>query len=112
MIDCLKYVTHPETAADSVQRVLKLGRRAVAIQGDIIKVADSYSSADGAPLLWQDVRQRLTTKLGSPRANSRTKRYRSVSCRLIRPTVGDLVADRRQDYDGFDGFFHVRSSFA
>jgi glucose 1-dehydrogenase len=37
----IDYVTHPETAADTVQRVLKLGRRAVAIQGDISKVADT-----------------------------------------------------------------------
>jgi glucose 1-dehydrogenase len=37
----IDYVTHPETAAETVQSVQKLGRRAVAIQGDISKVADT-----------------------------------------------------------------------
>ena len=37
----IDYVTHPETAAATVQMVEKLGRRAVAIQGDISKVADT-----------------------------------------------------------------------
>jgi glucose 1-dehydrogenase len=37
----IDYVTHPDTAADTVQKVLKLGRRAVAIQGDISNVADT-----------------------------------------------------------------------
>src|SRR6201996_9708543 len=37
----IDYVTHPETAAETVQRVQKLGRRAVAVQGDISKVADT-----------------------------------------------------------------------
>src|SRR6202023_2054176 len=37
----IDYVTHPETAAETVQSVQKLGRRAVAIQGDISKVADA-----------------------------------------------------------------------
>src|ERR1700735_5062107 len=37
----IDYVTHPETAAATVQSVEKLGRRAVAIQGDIGKVADT-----------------------------------------------------------------------
>ena len=37
----IDYVTHPETAAATVQSVQKLGRRAVAIQGDIGKVADT-----------------------------------------------------------------------
>jgi glucose 1-dehydrogenase len=37
----IDYVTHPETAAATVQSVQKLGRRVVAIQGDIGKVADT-----------------------------------------------------------------------
>jgi glucose 1-dehydrogenase len=37
----IDYVTHPETAAETVQSVQKLGRRAVAIQGDISKIADT-----------------------------------------------------------------------
>jgi glucose 1-dehydrogenase len=37
----IDYVTHSETAAETVQRILKLGRRAVAIQVDISKVADT-----------------------------------------------------------------------
>src|SRR6202051_532239 len=37
----IDYVTHPETAAETVQLVQKLGRRAVAVQGDISKVADT-----------------------------------------------------------------------
>ena len=37
----IDYVTHPETAAETVQMVRKLGRRAVAVQGDISKVADT-----------------------------------------------------------------------
>jgi glucose 1-dehydrogenase len=37
----IDYVTHPETAAATVQMVEKLGRRAVAIQGDISKAADT-----------------------------------------------------------------------
>ena len=37
----IDYVTHPETAAETVQSVLKLGRRAVAIKGDLSKVADT-----------------------------------------------------------------------
>src|SRR5262249_7352045 len=37
----IDYVTHPETAAETVQGVLKLGRRAVAIKGDLSKVADT-----------------------------------------------------------------------
>ena len=37
----INYVTHPETAAETVQSVLKLGRRAVAIKGDLSKVADT-----------------------------------------------------------------------
>jgi glucose 1-dehydrogenase len=37
----IDYVTHPETAEETVQSILKLGRRAVAVQGDISKVADS-----------------------------------------------------------------------
>ena len=36
----IDYVTHPEAAAETVQGVLKLGRRAVAIKGDLSKVAD------------------------------------------------------------------------
>src|ERR1700758_4469350 len=35
------YVTHPDTAEETVQSVRKLGRRAVAVQGDISKVADT-----------------------------------------------------------------------
>ena len=38
MID---YVTHPDTAEETVQSIRKLGRRAVAVQGDISKVADT-----------------------------------------------------------------------
>ena len=37
----IDYVTHPETAAETVQMVEKLGRRAIAVQGDISKVADT-----------------------------------------------------------------------
>ena len=37
----IDYVTHPDTAAATVQMVEKLGRRAVAVQGDISKVADT-----------------------------------------------------------------------
>lgn len=37
----IDYVTHPETAAETVQSVLKLGRRAVAVKGDLSKVADT-----------------------------------------------------------------------
>src|ERR1700692_4951123 len=37
----IDYVTHPETAAETVQMVEKLGRRAVAIQADISKVGDT-----------------------------------------------------------------------
>ena len=37
----INYVTHPETAAETVQSVLKLGRRAVSIKGDLSKVADT-----------------------------------------------------------------------
>jgi len=37
----IDYVTHPETAAETVQMVEKLGRRAVAIQADISKVKDT-----------------------------------------------------------------------
>src|ERR1700752_1458233 len=37
----IDYVTHPDTAEETVQSVLKLGRRAVAVQGDISKVADT-----------------------------------------------------------------------
>jgi glucose 1-dehydrogenase len=37
----IDYVTHPETAADTVQLVEKLGRRAVAVKGDIGNVADT-----------------------------------------------------------------------
>src|SRR6201993_2896510 len=37
----IDYVTHPETAAETVRIVEKLGRRAVAVQGDISKVADT-----------------------------------------------------------------------
>jgi glucose 1-dehydrogenase len=37
----IDYVTHPETAEETVQGVLKLGRRAVAIKGDLSKVADT-----------------------------------------------------------------------
>src|ERR1700674_326797 len=40
----IDYVTHP--ASDTVQSVLKLGRRAVAIQGDIGKVADTQRMVD------------------------------------------------------------------
>jgi glucose 1-dehydrogenase len=42
----IDYVTHPDTASDTVQSVLKLGRRAVAIQGDISKVADTQRMVD------------------------------------------------------------------
>jgi glucose 1-dehydrogenase len=34
------YVTHPETAEETVESIRKLGRRSVAIQGDLGKVAD------------------------------------------------------------------------
>ena len=34
----INYATHPDTAKDTVQSVLKLGRRSVAIQADISKV--------------------------------------------------------------------------
>jgi glucose 1-dehydrogenase len=37
----IDYVTHPETAEETVQMIRKLGRRAVAVQGDISKVADT-----------------------------------------------------------------------
>jgi glucose 1-dehydrogenase len=37
----IDYVTHPETAEETVQAIRKLGRRAVAVQGDISKVADT-----------------------------------------------------------------------
>jgi glucose 1-dehydrogenase len=37
----IDYVTHPETAAETVQLVEKIGRRAVAIQADISKVGDT-----------------------------------------------------------------------
>jgi glucose 1-dehydrogenase len=37
----IDYVTHPDTAAETVQMVEKLGRRAVAIQADISKVEDT-----------------------------------------------------------------------
>jgi glucose 1-dehydrogenase len=37
----IDYVTHPETAEETVQTIRKLGRRAVAVQGDISKVADT-----------------------------------------------------------------------
>ena len=37
----IDYVTHPDTAKDTVLSVEKLGRRAVAVQGDIGKVADT-----------------------------------------------------------------------
>ncbi len=37
----IDYVTHPDTAAETVQMVEKLGRRAVAIQADISKVKDT-----------------------------------------------------------------------
>ena len=42
----IDYVTHPDTASDTVQSVRKLGRRAVAIQGDISKVADTQRMVD------------------------------------------------------------------
>ena len=42
----IDYVTHPNTTSDTVQSVLKLGRRAVAIQGDISKVADTQRMVD------------------------------------------------------------------
>jgi glucose 1-dehydrogenase len=38
----IDYVTHPETADETVQSVLKLGRKAVAIRGDLSKVADTH----------------------------------------------------------------------
>ena len=54
----INYVTHPETAAETVQSVLKLGRRAVAIKGDLSKVADtqrlvheSVQALDGLDIL-------------------------------------------------------------
>lgn len=37
----IDYVTHPETAEETVQSIRKIGRRAVAVQGDISKVADT-----------------------------------------------------------------------
>lgn len=37
----IDYVTHPETAEETVQMIRKLGRRAVAVQGDISKVVDT-----------------------------------------------------------------------
>jgi glucose 1-dehydrogenase len=37
----IDYVTHPETAAETVQMVEKLGRKAVAVKGDISNVADT-----------------------------------------------------------------------
>jgi glucose 1-dehydrogenase len=37
----IDYVTHPETADETVQGVLKLGRKAVAIRGDLSNVADT-----------------------------------------------------------------------
>jgi glucose 1-dehydrogenase len=37
----IEYVTHPETAEDTVQSVLRLGRKAVAIRGDLSNVADT-----------------------------------------------------------------------
>ncbi len=37
----IDYVTHPDTAEETVQMIRKLGRRAVAVQGDISKVADT-----------------------------------------------------------------------
>src|SRR6202795_1530529 len=37
----IDYVTHPDTAGETVQMVEKLGRRAVAIQADISKVKDT-----------------------------------------------------------------------
>ena len=36
----IDYVTHPDTAAETVQRVQKFGRRAVAVKGDISNLAD------------------------------------------------------------------------
>src|SRR6478609_2960571 len=36
----IDYVTHPDTAAETVQQVQKLGRRSVAVKGDISKLAD------------------------------------------------------------------------
>jgi glucose 1-dehydrogenase len=37
----IDYVTHPETAEGTVNQALKFGHRAVAVQGDISKVADT-----------------------------------------------------------------------
>jgi glucose 1-dehydrogenase len=37
----IDYVTHPETAAETVQRVQALGRRAVSVKGDIGNVTDT-----------------------------------------------------------------------
>ncbi|MBV8140992.1 MAG: glucose 1-dehydrogenase [Verrucomicrobia bacterium] len=37
----IDYVTHPQTAAETVQRVEKFGRRAVAVKGDISNIADT-----------------------------------------------------------------------
>jgi glucose 1-dehydrogenase len=37
----IDYVTHPETADETVQSVLKLGRKAVAVRGDLSNVADT-----------------------------------------------------------------------
>src|SRR5438093_6697977 len=38
----IDYVTHPDTAEETVQGVRKLGRRSIAVQGDISKVADTH----------------------------------------------------------------------
>jgi glucose 1-dehydrogenase len=46
----IDYVTHPETADETVQSVLKLGRKAVAVRGDLSNVVDTqhmvYESID------------------------------------------------------------------
>jgi glucose 1-dehydrogenase len=42
----IDYLTHPEAAEDTVQSVLKLGRKAVAIRGDLSKVADTQQMVD------------------------------------------------------------------
>ena len=54
----INYVTHPETAEETVQRVLKLGRRSAAIQADIGKVdaaqrmvQQSVEALDGLDIL-------------------------------------------------------------
>jgi glucose 1-dehydrogenase len=44
----IDYVTHPETAAETVQMVEKSGRRAVAIQADISKVGDTARMVEEA----------------------------------------------------------------